>query len=135
MEFSRFTAKTLDEALAQAAAAKEVDKEEITYTVIEEKSGFLGIGKTVEIEVFTPYDIAKFIEEYVLTYFRNAHIKGECSVEYTAPDFYKIFVNTDLNAMLIGKGGQTLQLFNRLVRMAASSAFKKRIRCLIDVNG
>ena len=49
MEFEKFTGKTLEEALKKAAQAKEVTVEELTYTVLEEKAGFLGIGKTVEI--------------------------------------------------------------------------------------
>lgn len=135
MEFSKFTAKTLEEALALAAAEKQVDQEVLEYKIIEEKSGFLGIGKAVQIEVFSPLDIRDFIRDYILTYFRNAQIDGVCEVEYEAPDFYRISVDTDINALLIGRSGKTLQLFTRLVRMAASAAFKRRVRCLIDVNG
>ena len=50
MEFAKFTGKTLDEALAAACNAKGCTKEELHYEVTEEKSGFLGIGKTIEIE-------------------------------------------------------------------------------------
>ena len=50
MEFAKFTGKTLDEALNAACNAKGCTKEELHYEVTEEKSGFLGIGKTIEIE-------------------------------------------------------------------------------------
>ena len=39
MEFERFIGKTLEDALAQAAQAKGVEKEELHYTVTEEKNG------------------------------------------------------------------------------------------------
>lgn len=38
MEFERFIGKTLEDALAQAAQAKGVEKEELHYTVTEEKT-------------------------------------------------------------------------------------------------
>ena len=50
MEFAKFTGKTLDEALNAACNAKGCTKEELHYEVTEEKSGFIGIGKTIEIE-------------------------------------------------------------------------------------
>ena len=63
MEYQKFIGKTLEEALQKAASEKEVSVEELTYTVTEEKAGFLGIGKTVEIQVFCNKDIQKFIHD------------------------------------------------------------------------
>ena len=40
MAFEKFTGKTLEEALDQAAQAKNVMVDELHYTVTEEKSGF-----------------------------------------------------------------------------------------------
>lgn len=138
MEFARFTGKTLDEALLAACAAKQVTKEKLTYTILEEKSGFLGIGRTVTIEAWAPGDIAVFIHDYIQTYFDNAHMDGLCEVELDdseGEDFYRIKVDTSCNAILIGRQGKTLQDLNRLVRAAASSVFKKHVRLMIDVNG
>ncbi len=47
----------LAEALWAACNAKGCTKEELHYEVTEEKSGFLGIGKTIEIEAYCPKDI------------------------------------------------------------------------------
>lgn len=135
MEFEKFTGKSLEEALAAASAAKGVDKEELTYTITEEKAGLFGLKKTVEIEVFCWKDIAAFIHNYIQTYFDNAELDGVTEVTREEDDFYRILVNTNANAMLIGRGGRTLQSFNRLVQAAASAEFKKRVRLLIDVNG
>jgi spoIIIJ-associated protein len=134
MEFEKFTGKTLDEALNAAANSKGCKIEELHYDVTEEKSGFLGIGKTVEIEVYSQADIEKFIKEYIQTYFDNAQLDGTVELE-NDHGFYRITVNTKNNAILIGKGGKSLQAFNRLVKAAVSATFKKRIGLLIDVNG
>lgn len=134
MPFDKFSGKTLEEALANAASAKSCEAEELTYTITEEKGGFLGLGKAVEIECFSPYDIADFISDYIQTYFDNANLDGTVNVLREDDDFYRVKVNTNANPLLIGRSGKTLQDFNRLVKAAASSEFKKRVRLLIDVN-
>lgn len=135
MEFDRFSGKTLEEALAAACAAKGVSTEELTYTVTEEKPGFLGIGRMVEIEAWAECDVREFIRSYIQTYFDNAEMDGTVEVHLDDDDFYRVLVNTNANAVLIGKQGRTLQDFNRLVRAAASAKFRKHIRLMIDVNG
>lgn len=134
MEFKRYTEKTLEEALKSAARDKGVSVEELHYNVLEEKSGFLGVGRSVEIEAYCEKDVENFIVSYIQQYFDNAQLDGQVDIE-NDNGFYRITVNTSNNAILIGKAGKTLQVFNRLVKAAASAEFKKRVGLLIDVNG
>ncbi|WP_270600071.1 protein jag [Faecalicoccus pleomorphus] len=134
MEFKRYTEKTLEEALKSAARDKGVSVEELHYNVLEEKNGFLGVGRSVEIEAYCEKDVENFIVSYIQQYFDNAQLDGQVDIE-NDNGFYRITVNTSNNAILIGKAGKTLQAFNRLVKAAASAEFKKRVGLLIDVNG
>ncbi|NJE40469.1 KH domain-containing protein [Faecalicoccus pleomorphus] len=134
MEFKRYTEKTLEEALKSAARDKGVSVEELHYNVLEEKSGFLGVGRSVEIEAYCEKDVENFIVSYIQQYFDNAQLDGQVDIE-NDNGFYRITVNTSNNAILIGKAGKTLQAFNRLVKAATSAEFKKRVGLLIDVNG
>lgn len=134
MEFKRYTEKTLEEALKSAARDKGVSVEELHYNVLEEKSGFLGVGRSVEIEAYCEKNVENFIVSYIQQYFDNAQLDGQVDIE-NDNGFYRITVNTSNNAILIGKAGKTLQAFNRLVKAAASAEFKKRVGLLIDVNG
>lgn len=134
MEFKRYTEKTLEEALKSAARDKGVSVEELHYNVLEEKSGFLGVGRSVEIEAYCEKDVENFIVSYIQQYFDNSQQDGQVDIE-NDNGFYRITVNTSNNAILIGKAGKTLQAFNRLVKAAASAEFKKRVGLLIDVNG
>lgn len=134
MKFDIFTGKTLDEALEEAVTAKGVSKEELHYSVIEEKSGFLGIGKQIEIEAYAERDIEIFIKEYIQQFFDNAELDGQVQIS-NENGFYRVSVDTSNNAILIGRNGRVLQSFNRLVKVAASARFKKKIGLLIDVNG
>lgn len=134
MKFKRYTEKTLEEALKSAARDKGVSVEELHYNVLEEKSGFLGVGRSVEIEAYCEKDVENFIVSYIQQYFDNAQLDGQVDIE-NDNGFYRITVNTSNNAILIGKAGKTLQAFNRLVKAAASAEFKKKVGLLIDVNG
>lgn len=134
MEFKRYTEKTLEEALKSAARDKGVSVEDLHYNVLEEKSGFLGVGRSVEIEAYCEKDVENFIVSYIQQYFDNTQLDGQVDIE-NDNGFYRITVNTSNNAILIGKAGKTLQAFNRLVKAAASAEFKKRVGLLIDVNG
>ena len=81
MEFAKFTGKTLDEALAAACNAKDVQKKNFIMKLQKKKSGFLGIGKTIEIEAYCPKDIEDFIKSYIQTYFDNAELDGTVEIE------------------------------------------------------
>lgn len=128
MAFEKFSGKTLEEALNLACQSKGVSQDELHYTVLEEKSGFLGIGKQVDIEVYCEKDVEAFIKDYIQNYFDNAELDGTVEIQ-NDHGFYRVSVNTNNNAILIGKAGRSLQAFNRLVKVAASAEFKKKLAC------
>ena len=129
-----YTGKNLEDALAIAADDKQVSKEELTYTILEETSGFLGIGSKTTISAYCKQDIMDFMKEYLLHYFEGIGMEANVSVS-EEDDFYHVDLDADNNAILIGKNGKTLQSINTVLKAAVSSLFKKRIRVLIDING
>ena len=129
-----YTGKNLDDLLKSVAAEKGVAVEELTYTVKEEKAGFLGIGGKVEAEVYCNKDIEAFLKAYLERFFENIEMQAEVTVE-NDDGFYRIQINAENNAVLIGKNGTALQSLNTIVKAAASSEFRKRVGVLIDING
>ncbi len=129
-----YTGKNLDDLLKSVAAEKGVAVEELTYTVKEEKAGFLGIGGKVEAEVYCSKDIESFLKAYLERFFENIEMQAEVTVE-NDDGFYRIQINAENNAVLIGKNGTALQSLNTIVKAAASSEFRKRVGVLIDING
>ena len=129
-----YTGKNLDDLLKSVAAEKGVAVEELTYTVKEEKAGFLGIGGKVEAEVYCSKDIEAFLKAYLERFFENIEMQAEVTVE-NDDGFYRIQINAENNAVLIGKNGTALQSLNTIVKAAASSEFRKRVGVLIDING
>lgn len=128
-----YTAKTLEELLAQAAEDKNCEIEDLHYTVTEEKKGILGIGNSVSAEVFTMDDVKEFLFDYLGDFFTSIDQDIEVAIEERTDGFI-VNLNADNNAVLIGKMGKTLAAFNTVVRSAVNSEFKKRIDILIDIN-
>lgn len=131
----KYTGKSLDDLLKQIANEKETTVDEITYQILEEKSGFLGVGKEVTISAYTKKDIKDFIYDYLMNYFDEIGMDVAIEIEEAEENFYKVVLNASNNAILIGKNGQTLQAINTVLKAAASGTFKKRVSLLVDVNG
>lgn len=134
-----YTGKSLDEVLGQVASLKNCKIDEITYNVIEEKKGILGLGSTVTIEAYTPQDIKDFIFDYLGAYFTelNQGVAIEIIVEKQKEDnsnLYRVVLDAENNAIIIGKNGQTLRAISTVLKAAVNATFKKRINVIIDVN-
>ena len=128
-----YTDKTVEDALASAAAEKGCDLEDLKYFVKEEKKGILGIGSSVTIGAYTMEDVKEFLFDYLGNFFTNANI--ECSVEiFQKDDSFTIMLDAENNAVLIGKNGKTLQAINTVVKSAVNSEFKRKFKILVDIN-
>lgn len=129
-----YTGKNLEDALRQAAEDKNVSVEELTYNVVEETTGFLGLGSKTTISAYCRNDIRLFMKEYLQNYFDG--IQMEASIEILDDgEYFRVNLDAENNAILIGKNGQTLQSINTVLKSASSSEFKRRIGVLIDING
>ena len=130
---STYTAKNLDDALREACIKKDCRIDELTYNVLEENKGFLGIGSSVKIEAYCLNDVKEFLFDYLGNFFTNANI--ECSVEiFQKDDSFTIMLDAENNAVLIGNNGKTLQAINTVVKSAVNSEFKRKFKILVDIN-
>ena len=128
-----YSAKTLDELLANVAQEKGVEIDELTYFITEEKSGFLGFGSSVSAQVYAPDDVAEFIENYLIQFFSNLNMQASIQVSIQ-DDRYLVDLDAENNAILIGRGGQSLQGLNQVLRSATNATFKQRFNTLVDIN-
>ncbi len=129
----KYTGKNLEELLDKVAKEKGVRVDELTYYVLEEKQGFLGFGAQVTAEIYCLNDVSDFLKTYLETFFKNFEQSIEVTVE-RQNEAFKVMINAENNAILIGRGGQTLQAINTVVRGAVNSFFKRRFQVLIDIN-
>lgn len=130
-----FTGKTIEELLEQAAKEKQCDVSSLYYEIKEEKAGFLGLGKEVSAEIYSDSDVEEFIQNYLKQYFDGIEMESYIEIEKDKDNYYHINLDTQNNAILIGRNGQTLQALNTILKSAVSSEFKKKIGVLVDING
>ncbi len=128
-----YTAKTLDDVLLLASREKDCRIDELTYYITEEKSGFLGIGSQITVEVYCLKDVNEFIYNYLNTFFNNLNVEVTIEIQQTN-DVFKVMLNAENNAIIIGRGGQTLQAINNVVKGAVNATFKRRFQILVDIN-
>ena len=128
----QFTNKTVDACLEDAAIALGVEVKELSYKVIEEKSGLF--SKKATIEVYTIDDAVDYAQEYLKEAIGALGIEVTTSAD-VEEDVIRVSLDSERNPVLIGKGGRTLQALNELVRLAVSNKFHHRYRILLDVGG
>lgn len=126
-----YTAKTLEDALAQAEKELNIPSQDLSYKIIEEKAGLF--SRKLVVEVYEMSDAIAFAEAYLVKTISQFGIEVKTKTELK-DDIINITLDTSRNPILIGKNGITLQALNELVRLATSSKFKKRFRILLDIN-
>jgi len=126
-----YTAKTLEDVLAQAEKELNIPANDLSYKIVDEKTGIF--SRKLVVEVYEVSDAIAFAEAYLI------RTISQMGIDVTAKttlkdDIINVTINSSRNPILIGKNGITLQALNELVRLATSSKFKKRFRILLDVN-
>lgn len=128
-----YTGKNLEELLNEVAQEKNTTVEELVYFVTEEKAGFLGIGSSVSAQVYAPSDVVRFANNYLINFFSGLDLDVEVDVDLHNNSI-RIYLNSDNNAIIIGRGGNSLAGLNTLVKFAINAKYKRRFYVLIDVN-
>lgn len=129
-----YSGKTLAEALANYQKEYDVNEDEIVYEVVESKAGFLGIGSKVEIRAYSYKNVIEEIKNYLNNYLQYLDLNYEIDVLYENNN-YKVTIDSNNNAVLIGKNGKTLLSLNTVLKYALNNKFKRYIPVLIDIGG
>jgi len=138
MEFERFSAKTLNDAITEACTHFVVASDKLEYEVVEEgSSGFLGfnakpyvIKARVKQEKLSVEDEAKkFLNEV----FAAMNMAVVIDAKYDeAQNNLDIDLSGDEMGVLIGKRGQTLDSLQYLVSLVVNKGTNEYIRVKLD---
>ena len=121
------TAKTVEEALALAAAELGTSVDALEYTVLEEpKKGLFGIGSApAKIQASYALTAIDLAVAFVETTLKNMHIDATVTVSDTELG-KKIDVTGEAAGVLIGHHGETLDSFQHLANLAANRTENKK---------
>ena len=136
MDFVKYSAKTVNDAITQAALALGVSSEQLEIEVIDEGSnGFLGIGSRLAvIQAKKKFSLEGTAVDFLKDVFRTMTIEVEIDVVYDADEkTMDIDLKGDDMGILIGKRGQTLDSLQYLTSLVVNKYTEDYIRVKLDI--
>lgn len=135
MEFTEFSAKTVDDAITEACQKLMVPSDKLEYEVVEEgSSGFLGIGaKPAIIRAKEKSSVADVAKDFLKDVFEAMNMAVVVDVKYDEENKnVDIELSGDEMGVLIGKRGQTLDSLQYLVSLVVNKDSEEYIRVKVD---
>lgn len=135
MEFTEFSAKTVDDAITEACQKLMVPSDKLEYEVVEEgSSGFLGIGaKPAIIRAKAKSSVADVAKDFLKDVFEAMNMAVVVDVKYDEENKnVDIELSGDEMGILIGKRGQTLDSLQYLVSLVVNKDSEEYIRVKVD---
>lgn len=142
MDYKKFSAKTVDDAITEACKEFLVTSDRLGYNVIEEgSSGFLGIGsKPAVIEAWMKEEekqeqasLADTAKDFLKNVFAAMNMAVVVDVNYDEENKnMDIDLSGDEMGVLIGKRGQTLDSLQYLVSLVVNKDKEDYIRVKVD---
>ena len=135
MDFQRFSAKTVSDAVTEACQHFVVTSDKLEYEVLEEGSaGFLGIGsRPAVIQARIKLTIKDVAENFLKDVFAAMNMVVSVNITY---DEEQKTMDVDLSGeemgVLIGKRGQTLDSLQYLVSLVVNKESEEYIRVKVD---
>ena len=135
MEFQRFTAKTVSDAVTAACRHFVVTSDRLEYDVVEEgSSGFLGFNAKPAVILAR---VRETVEDRARIFLNDVFAAMNMTVAvYVAYDEESVQMDIDLSGdemgVLIGKRGQTLDSLQYLVSLVVNKGSEDYIRVKVD---
>jgi spoIIIJ-associated protein len=110
-------AKNLQEAEKQAVELLKIQKEKIKMTILTEKKGLFGIGSSAVYEATPNVNLAIEGKQYLETVLKAMDVKCQMEVRTIVEgEEIQYHVESDENALLIGREGRTLLALQFMLR-------------------
>ena len=135
MDYQKFSAKTLSDAITEACKVLGVTSDKLDYVVKEEgSSGFLGIGaKDAVIEAKVKSSVTDKAKIFLNDVFAAMNMTVVINAEYKEDEKeLTIDLSGDDMGVLIGKRGQTLDSLQYLVSLVVNKEAEDYIRVKVD---
>lgn len=136
MEYIEVSAKTVEDAISEAAIKLEVPSDKIEYEVITEGStGFLGLigSKPAVIKARKKFNLLDYTKDFLARLFKAMNVDVNSTVDYDEESrtMNIVFDGEDMG-LLIGKRGQTLDSLQYLTSLVVNKGKSDYIRVKLD---
>lgn len=119
-----YEVKTLEEAKQLAIEDFKVSESELTFTIVNEKKGFLGIGGKLSVEAVIDADGITRGKEYIQMILDNNNIQGFIEKKVRANNVEFNVEAGELNGYLIGKNARSLIALQTLVNIVVNNFYE-----------
>ncbi|VEU83039.1 RNA-binding cell elongation regulator Jag/EloR [Acholeplasma hippikon] len=126
-------AKTQQEALKKATELLKISANKISLEIIKEKKGFLGVGASTTYVASPKVDLVTEGKQYLESIIRALGIETRMEIRSVSPTEFYYRVQSNENALLIGKDGKTLLSFQTLLRNYLASFTSEPILVTLDI--
>lgn len=132
-----YEVKTLDEAKELAPKDLGIALDEITFNVLSEKKGFLGIGGKLEVEAVCTVDGIQKAKEYIQMILDANGVKGFIEKKVRGNSVEFDIDAGDFNGYLIGKNSHTLIALQTIISNIINNYYEDEDKYIVyvDVNG
>lgn len=137
MKRKLYEVKTLDEAKRLAVEEFGVKESDLTFTIVNEKKGFLGIGSKIEVEAVIDADGITKGKEYIQMIMDNNGIQGFIEKKVRGNNVEFNVDAGDFNGYLIGKNARNLISLQILVSTVVNNYYEGEDlkTVMVDVGG
>lgn len=126
-------AKNQQEALKKASELLRVSEEKISLEVIKEKRGFLGVGASTTYVASLNIDLVTEGKRYLESMIHALGIETRMEIRAVSATEFYYRVQSNENALLIGRDGKTLLSFQTLLRNYLSTFTNEQILVTLDI--
>jgi len=136
MEYIKFSARNVEEAVLKAKTELGITDEQLEYEILEKgSSGILGIGgKPAMIQARKKFSLEDTAREFLENVFRSMDMEVEVFVAYDEIEKeIAIDLCGDDMGILIGKRGQTLDSLQYLVSLVVNKYTEEYVRIKLDI--
>ena len=136
MEFIKFSAKNVDDAVTHALIELGITSDQLEYEVVDKGStGIFGIGSHPAIIMARKkFTLEGTAEDFLKDVFRTMDMEVEVDIEYDEEEkTMDIDLRGDDMGILIGKRGQTLDSLQYLTSLVVNKYTEEYVRVKLDI--
>lgn len=130
MEKHSYSGKTYEDAIRKAVINLQEIEENLIINKINEKDGLF---KKVDIEVIEKREVVKFIKSYLYALLKDMGFNNISIEIRNENDSLTYIINSDNDALLIGKNGKNLQALSIITSQAIKNITSTSFKFIIDV--
>jgi spoIIIJ-associated protein len=120
-----YEVKDLEEAKKLAINDFGLPLEDLSFDVVEERKGFLGIGSNISVHVCVYVDPIQKAKDYIETFLEEAGFGGQVEKRVRGNIVEFNIYTRDANGVLIGKNAKTLAALQYMVSIIVNQYFDR----------